>query len=79
MAVKIEEAQFSKESIKSKFTILVAFYFAQIVINWAWESFWMQDNIITIQLDSTDPNVNSVNEIDDQLNVRINKSTTWAS
>ena len=36
----------------------------------------MQDNIITIQLDSTDPNVNSVNEIDDQLNVRINKSTT---
>ena len=76
MAVKIEEAQFSKESIKSKFTILVAFYFAQIDIHW--ENFWMQDNII-IQLDSTDPNVNSVNEIDDQLNVRINKSTTWAS
>ena len=78
MAVKIEDAQFSKEPIKSKFTILVAFYFAQIVIHW--ESFWMQDNMnIIIQLDSTDPNVNSVNEIDDQLNVRINKSTTWAS
>ena len=43
MAVKIEDAQFSKEPIKSKFTILVAFYFAQTYIYW--ESFWMQDNI----------------------------------
>ena len=77
MAVKIEAAQFSKESMKSKFTILVAFYFAQIDIYW--ESFWMQDNNMIRKLDSTDPNVNIVNEIDDQLNVRINKSTTWAS